>query len=60
VALHRARPGFDMTAARPPGYDRPWARRTLPSEVATTASPATPAARPDATPRPEDLEPGDQ
>ena len=47
--------GFERIVARPPGYDRPWAR-------AVTASPARTSARPtarDATPRPENLEAGD-
>jgi competence protein ComEC len=45
--------GFVPSYARPPGYDRPWAR-ALPNDE--TASPA--AAR-DASPRPDDLELGD-
>jgi competence protein ComEC len=48
---------FEQTVARPPGYDRPWAR-AVPAPPATSASPARPAS-PDATPRAEDLEPGD-
>jgi competence protein ComEC len=48
---------FEMTAARPPGYDRPWARAAK-SEIDSTSVPVRPAAR-DATPRTEDLEPGD-
>lgn len=57
VALRRTADGFTMLAARPPGYDRPWAQ-ARPSATASATSPArTPT--PDATPRPEDLEPGD-
>jgi competence protein ComEC len=60
VALRRVGEGFELTAARPEGYDRPWSRAVAP---AATAEPARPnAARPltpDATPREEDLEPGD-
>jgi competence protein ComEC len=60
VALRRTADGFTMSAVRPQGYDRPWAQ-ARPSPVAASPN-ATPAARtpsPDATPRPEDLEPGD-
>jgi competence protein ComEC len=48
---------FEQQAARPAGYDRPWAR---PPRVAaeTSSSAARPASR-DATPREDDLEPGD-
>jgi len=60
VALRRIGDNWDIAAARPPGQDRPWARaKAQPSE----AMPSTPVRRPqprDATPRPEDLEPGDQ
>jgi len=42
---------FEIKAARPTGYDRPWAHAP-PSIVAATPPP-------DATPRPEDLEAGD-
>jgi competence protein ComEC len=59
VALRRIGEGFEMTAARADGYDRPWAR-ALPvvAAEATRATPARPVLR-DATPREEDLEPGD-
>lgn len=55
VALRRSGEGFAATAVRPEGYDRPWAqaRPSAPTAAASRASP------PDATPRPEDLEPGD-
>jgi hypothetical protein len=56
---------WEITPARPDGYDRPWAPRS-PAEVpAAAASPDAqtsapkPAAKRDATPRAEDLEPGD-
>jgi competence protein ComEC len=49
--------GFAMTPARPAGYDRPWARARGAS-VATPAGDARPTL-PDATPRTEDLGPGD-
>ena len=57
IALRRSGEGFEITAARPAGLDRPWAR----GSVAPLES-AAPAARPqprDATPRAEDLEAGD-
>jgi competence protein ComEC len=57
IALKRQGDGFQMTAARPPGQDRPWAR--APSAPAEAPSvPARPQPR-DATPRPQDLEAGD-
>jgi competence protein ComEC len=58
IALRRAGADFIMEAARPPGFDRPWAR----APARTTAAPASTSLRPalrDATPRAEDLEPGD-
>lgn len=52
--------GFAVTATRPPGYDRPWARAVpLPSTASTGSHNARPAAAPDATPRLDDLEAGD-
>jgi competence protein ComEC len=56
LALRRVGPGFDMTVARPPGYDRPWTR--APSETGAAPSSVRPAPR-DATPRADDLDPGD-
>ena len=47
---------FEVNVARPPGYERPWARGPRVSE--TAKSPARPAAR-DATPRTDDMEIGD-
>jgi competence protein ComEC len=61
MALRRVGQGFEISAARPAGYDRPWARSTLPPGDVPDAGRAT-AARPqprDATPREEDLEAGD-
>jgi competence protein ComEC len=58
VSLRRVGEGFEVTAARPAGYDRPWARALANDDASgAPATPRTPA--PDATPRPEDLEPGD-
>jgi competence protein ComEC len=52
LALRWTGQGFERTEAQPAGYDRPWARaRAELTEV--TAGPQ------DATPRVEDLEPGD-
>jgi competence protein ComEC len=57
VALRWVGDRFEQTVARPQGIDRPWAR--APALTANTISPARPVS-PDATPRPEDLEAGDQ
>jgi competence protein ComEC len=47
---------YELSAARPSGYERPWARP--PRIVETAPVIGRPAAR-DATPRADDLEPGD-
>jgi competence protein ComEC len=61
LALRRVGDRFEMIAARPPGFDRPWAR-ALPqageNEGAVGLVSVRPVAR-DATPRVEDMEPGD-
>ncbi len=59
LALRRTGDGFAMSAVRPQGYDRPWAQ-ARPVVNDTAAVPSTRTQPPDATPRPEDLEPGDQ
>jgi len=51
TALRWAGDRFETIAARPTGYDRPWAH--APPSAVATAPPQ------DATPRPEDLEAGD-
>jgi competence protein ComEC len=57
IALRWTGDRFDQTAARPAGYERPWARP--PREPADTSRAAVlPAAR-DATPQTNDLEAGD-
>ena len=57
LALRWTGDRFELKAARPPGYERPWAR--APREPAEAAqAPTRPAAR-DATPRTEDMEIGD-
>ncbi len=59
LALYRAGKGFDTLAARPDGYDRPWARaRPRPGAAPTLSAPAQ-SAVPDATPDVDNLEPGD-
>jgi competence protein ComEC len=58
VALRRAGGEFALTAVRPEGYDRPWAP-VRPAAVDAATAPAARVQPPDATPRPEDLEPGD-
>ena len=55
IGLRMVNDRFEEIAARPPGYERPWA--PLPFGASTTTH-LRPAAR-DATPRMEDLEPGD-
>jgi competence protein ComEC len=60
VALTRAGDGWEIAAARPPGYDRPWARASQQPAGAPATAPNTRTAPRDATPRVEDLEPGDQ
>jgi competence protein ComEC len=57
IALRRNGDGFEMSAARPPGQDRPWARATGVADQ-TAATVVRPTAR-DATPRADDLEAGD-
>jgi competence protein ComEC len=59
AALVRSSGGFVLTAARPPGYDRPWARP--PADPSVDATAQAPGAAPprDATPREEDLRPED-
>jgi hypothetical protein len=58
LALRRVGEGFEITATRRAGYDRPWARA-----IASESTPPEPSRRPaqprDATPRADDLEPGD-
>ncbi len=56
LTLRRLGDGFELTPARPQGYDRPWAPAA--SLTPEPGQPLPPRTR-DATPRPEDLEPGD-
>jgi competence protein ComEC len=58
IALTRNGDRWDRDAARPKGHDRPWAKAV----AAPAETPAPSASRPqsrDATPGPEDLQPGD-
>jgi competence protein ComEC len=57
LGLRRAGEGWHVEAARPDGYARPWTRSAWQDD--SVALPRTLPAQPrDATPRPEDLEPG--
>jgi competence protein ComEC len=58
ISLRRDGALWEISAARPPGYDRPWARALPQPASVAPAQPVRPAPR-DATPRVEDLEPGD-
>jgi competence protein ComEC len=61
MALRRRGEQFEVTATRPPGYDRPWARAVAGQEEAPVQGrTTTTTTRPrDATPRADDLEAGD-
>src|SRR6266851_4750215 len=61
IALRRLGEGFELTATRPAGYDRPWARTGARTGEGPETRPARPTSSPprDATPREEDLEAGD-
>jgi competence protein ComEC len=57
ISLRLKGDGFEIESARPPGQDRPWAK-ALPAPAEPASAITRPSAR-DATPRPEDLQPGD-
>jgi competence protein ComEC len=61
LALRRAGEGFEITASRPSGYDRPWARAVaqVGDGPETNRSPSAAPQPRDATPRDDDLEAGD-
>jgi competence protein ComEC len=60
MALRRVGEGFEITAARAAGYERPWTRTvSAAGSDAPQASRTTSSAPRDATPRGDDLEPGD-
>ena len=58
LTLRRLGDGFELTPARPRGYDRPWAPARYTIGRAGAGRQLPPRSR-DATPRQEDLEPGD-
>jgi competence protein ComEC len=59
IALTQRGEGWIIEAARPQGFDRPWAKGAQAPSEPTTPAPNTRTAPRDATPRAEDLEPGD-
>ena len=62
LALRRVGSSWEITPARPDGYDRPWARTraTTPATAEPSAGSTKQKSGPrDATPKPADLEPGD-
>jgi competence protein ComEC len=59
MALRRKGEGWEITAARPAGQDRPWAHGVATTEETTPATARQQTPPRDATPRPEDLEAGD-
>jgi competence protein ComEC len=59
LGLRRAGRGWQIEAARPDGYARPWARSMRAAEEDSARPRATARQPRDATPRREDLEPGD-
>jgi competence protein ComEC len=58
LALYRTEEGFDTVPARPPGYDRPWAKAPNGARASTSGVPS-PAAPSEAAPRLEDVGPDD-
>ncbi len=56
IALRLVDDRFELTSARPAGYERPWAPAVL---TASDKAPARRPVAPDATPRMEDAEEGD-
>jgi competence protein ComEC len=60
MALRRVEKSFEVTSARPRGYDRPWAHNVArnPASGSQPSGSANPPPR-DATPRIDDLEAGD-
>lgn len=58
ISVRRKADGFEVTAARPAGQNRPWTRRAAQIEETATRPATRPQPR-DATPRMQDLEAGD-
>jgi competence protein ComEC len=59
LAFYRAGDAFEITSARPGGHDRPWAPARPQASGAQDFGRVTSTPSRDATPNPEDLEPGD-
>jgi hypothetical protein len=64
LALRRVGNSWEITPARPDGYDRPWARSRGATAAASASEPSTAASKPkpsqrDAAPKPADLGPDD-
>jgi competence protein ComEC len=59
ATLTRAGDKFEISFARPPGHDRPWAKSLPVNADETRATPAVRGPARDATPRSEDIEAGD-
>ena len=64
LALRRVGNAWEITPARPDGYDRPWARTRAATTTSSASEPSTASPKPkpsprDATPKPADLGPDD-
>ncbi len=59
LAVYRVGDAFEITPARAPGHDRPWAPGRPQASESQDFGRLTNAPSRDATPNPEDLEPGD-
>ena len=62
ITLRRAGAGWEITAARPDGYNRPWAKARAPAGASSTTMQQPAASKSgsrDATPKPSDLGPDD-
>jgi competence protein ComEC len=59
LALRRIGQSWEITSARPPGYDRPWAPPAMQNRAQAPATGAPQASPRDATPASENLEPGE-
>jgi competence protein ComEC len=59
LALRRIGQSWEITSARPPGYDRPWAPPAMQNRAQAPATGAPQSTPRDATPASENLEPGE-
>ena len=59
LALYRVGDSFEITPARPAGYNRPWAPARSQGNEGQDSGRSTNMLPRDATPNPEDLDPGD-